>query len=113
MGVVGWGAWDGLGTVRPSRLVRFLQCDYSPAMGVLAPSAGITVFPSVTNFLLFHTAALPAAELVQRCRAHDVWLRDCDSLSPRFAGRFVRTAVKDEAANARIAAAVADALSGR
>jgi histidinol-phosphate/aromatic aminotransferase/cobyric acid decarboxylase-like protein len=67
---------------------------------------GLRTFPSTTNFLLFATDRLPAAELVARCRNHGVYLRDCASLSPRFGTRFVRTAVKDPSANAHILAAL-------
>ncbi|MCB9884657.1 MAG: histidinol-phosphate aminotransferase family protein [Planctomycetes bacterium] len=67
---------------------------------------GLTPFASVTNFFLFATDKVPAALLVDRCREQGVFVRDCASLSPRFGGRFVRTAVKDRKANERIAAAI-------
>lgn len=67
---------------------------------------GLRTFPSTTNFLLFTTDHLPAADLVARCRTHGVYLRDCASLSPRFGTRFLRTAVKDPASNARILTAL-------
>jgi histidinol-phosphate/aromatic aminotransferase/cobyric acid decarboxylase-like protein len=72
---------------------------------------GLRTFPGTANFVLFATARVPAAELVERCRARGVFLRDCSSLSPRLGGRFVRTAVKDRAGNARIAAALAAVAS--
>jgi histidinol-phosphate/aromatic aminotransferase/cobyric acid decarboxylase-like protein len=71
---------------------------------------GLRTFPGAANFVLFATARVPAAELVARCRERSVFLRDCASLSPRLLDRFVRTAVKDRAGNARIAAALAAAL---
>ncbi len=71
--------------------------------------AGLRCLPSTTNFLLFASERVPAATLVQRCRDQSVFVRDCASLSPRFGARFVRTAVKDAAANARIAQALAAA----
>ncbi len=67
---------------------------------------GLTPFASTTNFFLFATDKVPAALLVERCREQGVFLRDCASLSPRFGSRFVRTAVKDEAGNERIAKAI-------
>lgn len=73
---------------------------------------GLRSFPSATNFVLFATDRVPAATLVARCREANVFVRDCDSLSPRFRGRFVRTAVKDAAGNARIAAALRAAAGG-
>ncbi|MEJ5171222.1 MAG: histidinol-phosphate transaminase, partial [Fimbriimonadales bacterium] len=42
------------------------------------------VYPSVTNFLLFRVGRPGAAEVVRRCREDGVFLRNCDSLSPRF-----------------------------
>ncbi len=73
---------------------------------------GLRCFPSTTNFLLFATEHVPAATLVARCRERGVYLRDCASLSPRFQARFVRTAVKDAAANRCIVEALAGAVRG-
>lgn len=70
---------------------------------------GLRTFPSVTNFLLFATERVPAAELVQRCRDQGVFVRDCGSLSPRFGRRFVRTAIKTREQNVRIVSALAAA----
>ncbi|MGI5171533.1 aminotransferase class I/II-fold pyridoxal phosphate-dependent enzyme [Spirillospora sp. CA-253888] len=70
------------------------------------------VSESVANFVLL---TLPrggpgAAQLVDRCRRRGVFLRDLSPLSPAFEGRTVRIAVRDAAANVRVAAAVAEAL---
>lgn len=73
---------------------------------------GIRCFDSVTNFILFELDKPVAAELVERCAAQGVFLRNCDSLSPRFQGRYIRTAVKCGVVNARIAAVIKDALAG-
>jgi len=67
---------------------------------------GLQTYPSETNFVMFATQRIPAAELVANCRRHGVFLRDCSSLSHRFGGRFVRTAVKVGEANERILAAL-------
>lgn len=72
----------------------------------IAAVPGLVPFPSVTNFVLFKSERVKAATLVERCRAEGVFVRDCDSLSVRLGGQFVRTAVKDAAGNARIAAAL-------
>ncbi|MBN6058067.1 hypothetical protein JYK22_39460, partial [Nonomuraea sp. RK-328] len=74
----------------------------------------LQVDESVANFVLL---TLPrggpgAAGLVGRCRRRGVFLRDLSPLSPAFEGRTVRFAVRDAAANARTAEAVADALRG-
>jgi len=72
--------------------------------------AGLRCFASTTNFLLFATERVAAAQLVARCRGHGVYLRDCASLSPRFGARFVRTAVKDAPTNSKIVAALTAAV---
>ncbi len=79
----------------------------------LAALPGVTrVFDSVANFLLFELVRPLAASVCAATATTGVFLRDCDSLSPRFQGRYVRTAVKGEAENARIVAALAAALAG-
>lgn len=65
---------------------------------------GIRCVPSVTNFLMF--AAPSASALVAGARQHGVYLRDCTSLSVRFADRYVRTAVKAPEENGRIIEAI-------
>ncbi|MEU0569374.1 histidinol-phosphate transaminase [Nonomuraea sp. NPDC005983] len=77
-----------------------------------AIGADLQVSESVANFVLL---TLPpggpgAARLVDRCRRQGVFLRDLSPLSPAFEGRTVRIAVRDAAANARVAAAVAEVL---
>ena len=81
--------------------------------GAIDALDGLRTVPSVTNFVLFATERVPAPELVRRCREHGVYLRDCGSLSEHFGTRFVRTAVKDAAGNARIAMALAAAVAKR
>ncbi|WP_329536189.1 histidinol-phosphate aminotransferase family protein [Streptomyces sp. NBC_01450] len=72
----------------------------------------VVVEEGVANFL---TMTLPsggpsAAQLVNECRRHDVYLRDLSPLSPEYQGRTVRIAVKDTAENVRIVAACQAAL---
>ncbi|WP_409467471.1 histidinol-phosphate aminotransferase family protein [Streptomyces sp. HC307] len=67
----------------------------------------VVVEEAVANFL---TVTLPsggpsAAQLVNECRRHDVYLRDLSPLSSEYQGRTVRIAVRDTAENARIVAA--------
>ncbi len=77
----------------------------------LASLSGVeAVYPSVTNFLLFRVGRPGAAEIVRRCRELGVFLRNCDSLSPRFRDDHLRTAVKDDEANRRILEALRLAL---
>lgn len=78
----------------------------------LAALPGLRVLPSVTNFLmlLLDAAAPSPAEVVARCRAYGVYLRDCTSLGRRDDARWLRTAVKDAPRNARIVEALRAAL---
>ncbi|MCW5937930.1 MAG: histidinol-phosphate aminotransferase family protein [Fimbriimonadaceae bacterium] len=69
------------------------------------------VYPSVANFLLLRLERPVAAEVVRRCAEHDVYLRNCDSLSDRFQGHFIRVAIKDGRTNVRICEVLRDALS--
>ncbi|MGW3655617.1 aminotransferase class I/II-fold pyridoxal phosphate-dependent enzyme [Streptomyces sp. NPDC005151] len=74
----------------------------------------VIVEEAVANFL---TVTLPtggpsAAQVVNECRRHDVYLRDLSPLSSRYQGRSVRIAVKDTAENARIVAAFHASLDG-
>jgi len=76
----------------------------------LAEAGAVT--ESVANFVLL---TLPpdgptAPEVVARCRAEDVFLRDLSALSPAFEGRTVRSAVRSPDENGRIMRAVLAAL---
>lgn len=80
----------------------------------LLRSAGLRVFPSVTNFLFcdaggrFHgTAAALRAELLAR---EHVLVRSCDDYPGLPDGCFVRVAVLDDARNARVAEAFAGVM---
>jgi histidinol-phosphate/aromatic aminotransferase/cobyric acid decarboxylase-like protein len=80
--------------------------------GLAGLDGDVVVEESVANFL---TVTLPsdgpsAAQVVNECRRHDVYLRDLSPLSPEYQGRTVRIAVKDTAENARVVAAWQAAL---
>ena len=83
---------------------RHLELELAALPGVEA------VYPSVTNFLLFRVGRPGASEIVRRCRELGVFLRNCDSLSPRFRDDHIRTAVKDAESNRRILEALRQAL---
>ena len=72
------------------------------------------VLPSVANWIVCHLPSdgPTAAEVVRRCRAQGVFLRDVGGMGTRLGAHTLRTAVKDEAANARIAEVLAWALRG-
>ena len=74
---------------------------------------GVEIIPSVANFLLCH---LPvngpdAATVVARCRLEGVFLRDATVMGSHLGNHAVRIAVKDAAANQRVAEALKAALS--
>lgn len=71
---------------------------------------GVRVFDSVANYLLMELASNGVERIVDLCKYEHVFLRNCASLSPRFGDRFLRTAVKNEAANQRIVEAIAGAV---
>ncbi|MYT68902.1 MULTISPECIES: aminotransferase class I/II-fold pyridoxal phosphate-dependent enzyme [unclassified Streptomyces] len=73
---------------------------------------GVLVEEGVANFvnLTLPADGPSAAQFVEACRHHDVYLRDLSPLSALYEGRTVRIAVKDAAENARIVAACQAAL---
>jgi histidinol-phosphate/aromatic aminotransferase/cobyric acid decarboxylase-like protein len=87
-----------------------LRGELATALAALAP--GPQVSESVANFVLVTLPAdgPTAAELVARCRADGVYLRDLSALSPAFEGRTVRSAVRCAGENRRIVDAVRAAL---
>jgi histidinol-phosphate/aromatic aminotransferase/cobyric acid decarboxylase-like protein len=72
------------------------------------------VVPSVANWILCHLApdGPSAADVVRRCREQRVFLRDVGPMGSRLGAHALRTAVKDDTTNARIAEVVAWALRG-
>lgn len=70
------------------------------------------VVASSANWILCHLDpdGVSAAEVVQRCRGQGVFLRDVGGMGERLGHHVLRTAVKDEAANARIAEVLGWAL---
>jgi histidinol-phosphate/aromatic aminotransferase/cobyric acid decarboxylase-like protein len=76
----------------------------------LAEVAGVRVYPSETNFLLLELNNASATDVVAAGAAQGIFLRNCDSMSRQFDGRFIRTAVKDAAQNRRIGAFLSASL---
>ena len=83
-------------------------------LGALASLSGVDVLPGCANFLLCHLDDdhPTAAQVVGRCREQGVFLRDAQAMGRQMGPRVLRTAVKGADDNARIVAAVEDALSG-
>jgi histidinol-phosphate/aromatic aminotransferase/cobyric acid decarboxylase-like protein len=73
---------------------------------------GIEVFDGVINSLL---CRLPdggpsAHEVVMACRGEGVFIRDCSTISPTLARRWVRVAVKDRSCVDRVVSVISRAL---
>jgi histidinol-phosphate/aromatic aminotransferase/cobyric acid decarboxylase-like protein len=84
-----------------------LRDDLSRA---LAKVDGVEVVLSVTNYVMARLASPVAAALSERTAAEGVFIRNCDSLSPRMQGQYIRVAVKPADQNAKIVAAIARGL---
>lgn len=70
---------------------------------------GVRVYPSKANFLLVELS-VAAEPVLARMRLKNIFMRNCDSMSHRFDGRFVRIAVKPAAQGQVMAAALRAAL---
>jgi histidinol-phosphate/aromatic aminotransferase/cobyric acid decarboxylase-like protein len=87
-----------------------LRCELTKELSAMR---ALKIYDSVANFILMeltHTEKL-AAQVYHAVRAHGVHIRNCDSQSLRFAGKFIRTAVKDRASNHKIAQALRRVLA--
>ena len=73
---------------------------------------GLRVYDSIANFILMQLldGGAAAESVYQAMKLRGVHIRNCDSQSLQFNGDFIRTAVKDAAANQRIAAALREVL---
>jgi histidinol-phosphate/aromatic aminotransferase/cobyric acid decarboxylase-like protein len=74
-----------------------------------AAAPGIAIVPGIANFPLAHLPANgpAAAELIARCRARGLFLRDAAAMGRSLGERAVRIAVKDDRTNARMLAILA------
>ena len=65
---------------------------------------GWDVLPGIANFVLCHlpTGGPTAAEVVARCRAHGLFVRDAGAMGSQLGNYALRVAVKDAASNERI-----------
>ena len=77
----------------------------------LEATPGLCPHGSAASFVLIELLGdQRAADVVAALAERGVYLRDCDSLGRTMEGRFVRTAVKDAASNARIVAALREVV---
>lgn len=79
----------------------------------LAGLEGWEIVPGVANFLLCHPSreGPDAAEIVRRCRARGLFLRDARAMGSRLGRHALRIAVKDAETNRRMAAILSEVLS--
>jgi histidinol-phosphate/aromatic aminotransferase/cobyric acid decarboxylase-like protein len=71
---------------------------------VMASMPAVRVFPSESNFYLVELEAPGRA--AEALRAQGIHVRECQSMGPILADRFLRIAVRSREENARIAAAI-------
>ncbi len=63
----------------------------------------IKVYNSVFNLLLVELKGkIKANELIDRLKERDIFIRNCDGISPQFNNDFVRISIKDKKTNKRI-----------
>lgn len=70
-----------------------------------------TVYPSSCSFFLMRLHRHSAARVIDQLRSDGIYLRNGDSMSPRFADDHIRVAVKAEPASDRIVSALRNALT--
>ena len=75
---------------------------------------GLSALPGVANFVLcFAPPDGPdAAEVVKRCRADGLFIRDVGNMGAQLGDRALRIAVKDAATNRRIVNVLAHVICG-
>ena len=81
--------------------------------GQLAAFEDWEIVPGAANFLLCHLPAdgPGAAEIVNRCRVHGLFLRDAGTMGQNFGGHALRIAVKDAGTNRQIAETLRQVLA--
>ena len=74
--------------------------------------ADFDIIPGVANYLLCHLpASAPTTQtLIERCREHNLFIRDAATTAPRLGPRAFRIAAKDAATNQRMVSILARAL---
>jgi len=92
--------------VDQSRLTR----EFRDEMKAGLTEFGWHVVPSVTNYLMAQVPDGGVQVLCDQLADQGVFVRNCDSLSPRFQDGWLRIAVKDRETNHRMLAAIRQAL---
>jgi len=81
----------------------------------LAEFEGWEILPGIANFLLCHLPpdGLGATEIVRRCRAYGLFLRDVGAMGSSLGQHALRIAVKDAETNRRMVEILKRVLIGR
>jgi len=85
------------------RETHLLRCQ---ALEALADMEGVQVFDSCANFYLLKCTQQSATWVQTKLEAENIFIRHCDSMSPRFNDNFLRIAVKNREQNAKIVSAL-------
>ncbi|PYP91562.1 MAG: hypothetical protein DMG65_06895 [Candidatus Angelobacter sp. Gp1-AA117] len=85
------------------RDTHLLRCAALESFGEFE---GLQAFGSCANFYLLKCLQQSAAWVQQQLEAENIFVRHCDSMSPRFHDNFLRIAVKGKEQNDRIVSAL-------
>lgn len=85
------------------RETHLLRCE---ALELLGELEGIQAFGSCANFYLVKCLQQSAACVQKQLQEENIFIRHCDSMSPRFHDDFLRLAVKNREQNERIVTAL-------
>jgi histidinol-phosphate/aromatic aminotransferase/cobyric acid decarboxylase-like protein len=79
-----------------------LRQEFAAALGRMP---GVKVYSGCANFVLLELEA-DAGRVLERLRAKNIYVRNCDSMSEQFCGRFLRVAVRGRNENLRVCEAL-------
>ena len=93
------------------RETAILRAALAASLGARAPT--MTVVERCASFLIGYLdpTGPNAAAICERCRAHDVFIRDAGTIIARFGDHALRIAVKDTTSNERIVRTIAAAVA--
>lgn len=90
------------------RETHLLRCEALEAIGAIE---GVQAFGSCANFYLVKCLHQSAAWVQKQLEAENIFIRHCDSMSPRFHDNFLRVAVKNREQNEKIVGALKRVLT--
>jgi len=90
------------------RETHLLRCEALETLGELEE---VQVFGSCAKFYLVKCLQQSAAWVQKQLEAENIFIRNCDSMSPRFHDDFLRIAVKNREQNEKIVSALKSAFA--